>query len=235
METNRNYADECGDHGGTNRDGDPCGRAAGWGRDADSGKCRIHAGTSPDGSSHAGNDFAKGNAGGSPPEGNTNSVSHGLYAQTNHFYTDVIGEDIRALVDDIFTDYLEEYRERHGDPTTGTEAELFRIAVSFGKHVYADNWAETRPDSLESGHAMVDRETKTTEDGDTYYKYKETVVAAGQARLSRDRRSWLKDLGLMGESPDAKQANALADGIDLTLSTEEKQGLNDAFDVQPDT
>lgn len=201
--------------------------------------CWIETHGNPDGENPHGapesNSNAEGNPGGSAPAGNTNSVRHALYAETNNFYTNVIGDDVRALVDDIFTDYLEEYEERHGDPTTGTEAELFRIAVSYGKHVYADNWAETKPDSLDSGHGMVDRETRTTEDGDTYYKYKETVVAKGQARLSRDRRSWLKDLGLMGESPEAQQANALSEGIDLTLSTDEKQGLNDAFDVEPET
>lgn len=202
--------------------------------------CWIETHGNPDGENpHGapeGNQNAEGNPGGpGATEGNTRAVRHALYAQTNHFYTDVIDDDTRALVDDIFTDYLEEYEERHGDPTTGTEAELFRIAVSYGKHVYADNWAETKPDSLESGHGMVDKETRTTEDGETYYKYKETVVAKGQARLSRDRRSWLKDLGLMGESPEAQQANALADGIDLTLSTDEKGALDSAFDTEPET
>lgn len=42
MEEQRRYDDECGDYGGTNSDGDPCGRPAGWGRDADSGLCRSH-------------------------------------------------------------------------------------------------------------------------------------------------------------------------------------------------
>jgi len=51
----RNYADECGDHGGK---GGECGLPAGWGTDFDSGKCRHCRGTSPDGSSHEGNDWA---------------------------------------------------------------------------------------------------------------------------------------------------------------------------------
>jgi hypothetical protein len=48
----------CGDHGGTNRRDEPCGRTAGWGTDFDDGKCRQHRGTSPDGTSHEGNDWA---------------------------------------------------------------------------------------------------------------------------------------------------------------------------------
>lgn len=54
----RNYQDECGDHGGRNSDGDPCGRPAGWGTDFDDGKCKHHRGTDSDGSSHEGNDWA---------------------------------------------------------------------------------------------------------------------------------------------------------------------------------
>lgn len=51
----RNYDDECGDHGGR---GGECGLPAGWGTEFDSGKCRHCRGTSPDGSSHEGNDWA---------------------------------------------------------------------------------------------------------------------------------------------------------------------------------
>lgn len=58
MATERNYESECGDHGGTNRAGEPCGRPAGWGTDFDDGKCKHHRGTNADGSSHEGNTFA---------------------------------------------------------------------------------------------------------------------------------------------------------------------------------
>ena len=44
----RNYEDECGDHGGTNSAGDPCGRPSGWGTDFGSGKCKHHRGTNAD-------------------------------------------------------------------------------------------------------------------------------------------------------------------------------------------
>jgi len=54
----RTWEDECGDHGGRRQDGEPCGRQAGWGTDNDTGPCRRHLGTSEDGSSHEGNDWA---------------------------------------------------------------------------------------------------------------------------------------------------------------------------------
>lgn len=58
MATEHNYENECGDHGGTNRHGEPCGRPAGWGTDFDDGKCKHHRGTNADGSSHEGNNYA---------------------------------------------------------------------------------------------------------------------------------------------------------------------------------
>jgi len=168
------------------------------------GKCNTHG---AEGGAPEGNDNAEGNDGGAS-EGNQNATTHGLYAETNAFYQQVLGDDLRALVDDIFADYLDRYRELHGEPTTGDEAELFRIAVSYGKHVHADNWALDKPDSLDSGHAMVDQETKVSESGREYHTYKEHVVAKGQARLSRDRRAWLKDLGLL-DDPQSQTADAI--------------------------
>lgn len=37
----------CGDYGGTKEDGAPCGRPAGWGTDAEEGRCRDHPHPSP--------------------------------------------------------------------------------------------------------------------------------------------------------------------------------------------
>lgn len=84
MEDDRNYADECGDHGGTNSQGEPCGRAAGWGTPNDSGRCRRHLGTSPDGSSHDGNDWAS---------------KHGAYSEK--FVTDFLTDQEQSMLDDV--------------------------------------------------------------------------------------------------------------------------------------
>lgn len=68
--------DTCGDHGGTNRSGEPCGQPAGYGTDFETGKCKHHRGTSPDGSSHEGNDWA---------------ATHGAYSES--FVRDFLRED----------------------------------------------------------------------------------------------------------------------------------------------
>lgn len=82
MEDDRNYADECGDHGGRNSSGEPCGRAAGWGTPNDTGRCRRHLGTSPDGSSHEGNDWA---------------ATHGAYSES--FVEDFLTLQEKAMVE----------------------------------------------------------------------------------------------------------------------------------------
>jgi hypothetical protein len=80
----RNYNDECGDHG----DHD-CGLPAGWGTDFDSGKCRHCRGTSPDGKSHEGS--------------NNPGYEHGAFS--DHFRSDLTDAEERAL--EAMTDHLE--------------------------------------------------------------------------------------------------------------------------------
>lgn len=170
--------------------GDTCALPAGWGTDhVGEGRCKHH--DAPGGARE----------GAGAPSDNTNAVTYGAYADVNNFYTDVLDDAHREMVDAIFTDYVEAYEVRHGDPPLGHEAELFRIAVSHGKHVYADNWAVDRPAELDSGNPVVDQEVHYTDEGTKYHKYRETVVAKAQKRLSTDRRQWLKDLGLL-EDPD---------------------------------
>lgn len=168
------------------------------------GRCKHHGGKGGSGGPREG-------SGGKP--GNTNAVTHGAYAQCNPFYTDVLDEPLRQLVDDIFEDYLEEYRSLHGEPILGHETELFRLSVTHVKDISLDTWATERPHSLESGHPMVDRETRYTQGGREYHKYKESVVLAAQQKLSRDRRQWLKDLGLLkdAESDAAEALTGLTD------------------------
>jgi hypothetical protein len=195
----RNYEDECGDHGGNQGE---CGLPAGWGTEFDSGKCKHHRGTSPDGTSH---------------EDNTNAVTHGAYADCNSYYQNVLDEDLRQFVDDVFADYLGKYEALHGDPPLGIEAELFRVAVTHAKDIGLDRWADEKPDGLDSGHPLVDEETEIVPVGEgrieTQRRYRESVVLAAQKKLSNDRRMWLKDLGLL-EDPDSQNAEGRKDVAD---------------------
>lgn len=204
----RNYADECGDHGGSNRNDEPCGRPAGWGTDFDSGKCRQHRGTSPDGSSHEGNDWAEGNEGGGAEEGNTNAVKHGAYADEHAFYSEVATDVERKIIDDVFVDYVEKYKTRHGEPGYSDKVELFFCAVTIGKEIHGENWAVDRPEDLDSGNVLVASEENYTDEGTRYVKYKKTVIQSATKELEGRRRKWLKDMGLL-ESPEGEVAGAV--------------------------
>jgi hypothetical protein len=191
---------------GTNNEGEPCGLDAGWGTENDSGPCKFHGG--------AGGDV--GDPGGAP-EDNTNAVTHGAYAEANSYYQNVLDDELREFVDDVFADYLEKYRDLHGDPPLGIESELFRIAVTHAKDIGLDRWADEKPEGLESGHPLVDEETEIVPIGEgeieTQRRYRESVVLAAQKKLSNDRRMWLKDLGLL-EDPDSQDAQAKEDVAD---------------------
>lgn len=188
----RNYEDQCGDHGGNNGE---CGLPAGWGTDFDDGKCRHHRGTSPDGSSHAANDFA---------------ATHELYSQSNTYYQRR-DKAAQAIIDGIYEDYYERYVERHGEPARGDEAMLFKVAVNIHKQLKADEWEAARPDSLDSGHPLIDRSEQRTPQGERYYEYRVTAVDKAEHRLSTRTRQWLKDMDLLGSPDDGAD-------VDITIS-----------------
>ncbi|PCR89307.1 hypothetical protein [Natrinema ejinorense] len=193
---------------GTNRNGEPCGHPEGWGTENDSGPCKFHGGAGGSGGEREG-------AG--APEENTNAVTHGAYADHNSYYQNVLDDALREFVDDVFEDYLEQYRELHGDPVLGIESELFRISVTHAKDIGLDRWADEKPEGLESGHPLVDEETEIVPVGEgqteTQRRYRESVVLAAQKKLSTDRRQWLKDFGLL-EDPDSQLADSQEDVAD---------------------
>jgi len=194
-------SETCGDYGGTAKStGQPCERPAGWGTDFQDGKCKFHRGTNSDGSSHT---------------DNTHAVTHGAYADQNRFYSDVLDDEMRAVVDAVYESYLDAYTDHHGEPPLGHDIELFNIAVNIGKQLHADNWLSEKAGELESGNPLIDKETKVKAVGDQIIeerRYRESAVISAQQKLSRERRQWLKDLGLL-EDAQGKMADALENGI----------------------
>ncbi|WP_324757066.1 hypothetical protein [Haloarcula montana] len=194
-----------------------CGAWPGKGTDhVGEGRCSKHGGEAGSGGEREGS---------GAPEENTNAVTHGAYADCNSYYQDVLSDELRKFVDDVFADYLKKYQECHGgagldddaDLTDGIplgiESELFRISVTHAKDIGLDRWADGKPDRLESGHALVDKDTtvKTTQHETLKEtEYRESVVLTAQKRLSTDRRQWLKDLGLL-EDPQSQTADAISD------------------------
>lgn len=184
-----------------------CGSVAGKETDhLGEGRCKFHGG----------NNSGENGQGGT--EDNTNAVTHGAYADENSYYQNVLGDAMREFVDDVFEDYLERYKELHGDPPLGIEAELFRVSVSHAKDIGLDQWADEKPEELESSHPLVDKETTkkslTNRYGETEIiaqrRYRKSVVQRAQMELSRDRRMWLKDLGLL-EDPESQKADSIVE------------------------
>ena len=191
-----------------NSTGEPFQRQVGWGTDSSDGRCKFHGGATP---TKAENPDV------GPPEGSTNAVTHGAYADENSYYQNILNDPLREFVDDVFADYLDDYQERHGEPPLGIKAELFRIAVTHAKDIGLDRWADEKPEGLDSGHPLVDEETEIVPIGEgateTQRRYRESVVLTAQKRLSTDRRQWLKDLGIL-EDPDSQDAAAKQDVAD---------------------
>ncbi len=177
-----------------------CGSWPGKGTDhVGEGRCSNHGGNNGGSREDAG-----------APEDNTNAVSHGLFAETNRFYQEVMDEQFRKLCDNIYEDYLKDFEERNRPPRTPQKARLFEISVNHIKIIYSDNWAVDKPDNLESGNPMVDKETRIKTSMDmghaTETRYTETVVVGTQQKLRREDRQWLKSYGML-DGPESKQAD----------------------------
>jgi len=172
------------------------GYCEGW--QMDNGRCHKHGGRNED------DDRDPGGA----PEENTNSVSHGLYAETNNFYQSVMSDKQRRLCDEIFQDYCTQFRERNGEPHEGELSRLFEIAVNHIKIIHSDNWAVDKPQDLDSGNPMVDKGERFNTEGVPYQEYTETVVLKGQQRLRNADRKWLDSYDLLHDGDDGGEQAA---------------------------
>lgn len=117
----------CGDYGGTSKQsGNPCERVAGWGiPDDESGKCRQHRGTSPDGTSH---------------EKNQNAQSHGLFSKHDGYYHD-LDESEQEWVFDFTNTLLDRLRKAHGkEPDMFDKEALKNICIDFHRVAHANGY-----------------------------------------------------------------------------------------------
>lgn len=179
------------------------------------GRCRMHGGK--DSGAPEKNQNAVGNEGGSAPKDNTNRVEHGLFAEVNKFYQNVMEDAHRELCDQIYEDYVEDYVDINGEPATGHEARLFEISVNHIKIIYSDNWAYDRPSELESGSPMVDKETtyKTTAESVVQQdEYKPSIITSTQQQLRREDRAWLREYGLLND-PESQKADSMRSIADI--------------------
>lgn len=184
--TERNYGDECGDHGGDEGD---CGLAAGWGTDFDSGKCRFHRGTSPDGSSH---------------ENNGNAETHGLTSDPQKYYQRQDDADQERI-----DDWAESWARRADYELPGYDTILHETAVTLHQIHAADEYI------AEEG-VIVDQVIASTESGQPIVSEDENPAFLLKSRAMKDVIRTLKEFGCL-DDPDSQQAAAtktLAEVVD---------------------
>ena len=138
------------------------------------------------------------------PDDNTNAVTHAQHVERSRFYRKVMDNLDRRVCDDIYTDYLEKFKEINGQPTAGELDTMWQIATEHIQISHSDNWLADRPDSLGSGNAMVDRETRYAEGGQAYHKYKEAVTVGTKLKLRKEHRAWLKDHNMANDAENRK-------------------------------
>jgi len=180
----------CGDHGGNKSDGEPCGRPEGWGTNFDTGKCKHHRGTRPDG----------GNKGGAAPEGNQNAREHGYYVDPDAFYLGC-DKQKQQLIDDIEGSLIERYKEYHGrEPDRGDKEDFYEVAIGYAKRRSMRDYQASQV--TESGNPLLELREK---DGTTF-KVPSTVEEL-ITNSRRENRLERKHKGLEND-PEKEKAEA---------------------------
>jgi len=208
----------CGDFGGVNSQGEPCGRGSGWGTPNDSGRCRGCLGTKPDGTTGE-------NHGQGDQDGNQNAMKTGLESDPVNLFNWCVENEPKALT--YILSKLYDYSKRapeavfHADfDTDGVESfeDVEVQLTSYGDDLVMmciRDYARWRAAKEQLQEGITVQQTRSGENG-TF-----TVTAGNPVNLELDRmdKTTLRQkdtLGLM-PSPDMKTANA-AESLAQVLS-----------------
>jgi hypothetical protein len=175
--------DTCGDHGGRRNDGSPCGRAAGWGTDFDSGKCRECRGTNPDGT--VPDDHGA-------PENNGNAETHGMTSEAEKWFARH-REDAAPAVKRIVDGWMQLAPfgwDVEGHVWLLVEAAINECQLRRGNQYLADEGLV-----VESFEGVAD-------DGRDIITKKEHPALKPKSRLQRDTVRILEKVGILGDSDD---------------------------------
>lgn len=204
-------SDTCGDHGGRRQDGEPCGRAAGWGTDFDSGKCRQCRGTKPDGT--VPDDHGA-------PEGNQNAMTHGLTADPMNLFDWLTENDPEgaAYVLGKLHDYSKQApREVFVVDFDADDVETFEDATAkltaFGDDLLTTcvrDYARKRAEYIQITEGIITEQQRATESGAV------TIEDSNPVNMDLDRfdRNQLRRKDKLGLLPD--------DGADVEVEVTAK-------------
>ena len=181
---------------GTNRDGEPCGLAAGWGHDFESDLCKFHGGAAnpDDQGAPLGNTNAEGDG---APANNGNAETHGLRADRQQWFErhrDDAGELIRAIVASYVSD------APFGWQQTAKVDQLCEVAI---------DQARLRQSNEFLDEFLTEQTVTVTEDGHEITELEENPAHMPRDRIKRTNTKILKELGVLDDPETASAAATL--------------------------
>lgn len=189
----------CGDFGGRRNDGEPCGRASGWGTPNDSGKCKKCLGTSPDGESHEGNQFA---------------MKSGIHSDPVNLFDWLAENDEGALA--YILGKLHDYAKRADEQVfvadvSGAESfeDVETKLTAYGDDVLfmcIRDYARWRGQKRQLKEGLITEQMRSS-DGSPYKVKDSNPVNLDLDRMDKTTLRGKDKLGLL-PSPEAKQAEA---------------------------
>lgn len=196
-------SETCGEFGGRRNNGEPCGRASGWGTPNDSGRCRACLGTAPDGGTE--------NHG--APENNANAVKHNQSADKSKLW-ERMGDSRKELWSAIRQAQIDRHKERHGQEPNAEDIDAYedRAWSAVLKKYARDYMAECME---KTGNPLMERVTKTV-DGEkvTYERPNQLLNEITDNR--REDRLAAKDRGMLND-PETQKAEAVGDATALWM------------------
>jgi hypothetical protein len=196
--------------GAENRNGEPCSLSAGWGTDHNGeGRCKFHGGASSGGA----------RKGAGAPENNGNAETHTLRSDPGAYY-ERQSEDGQDRIDA----WAESWARRGGYNGLGFDK-------IFHTHATKLHQIESADEAIANEGVIITRIVDRTEAGEPIKKDEENPAFLLQSRALKDILRFLKEFGCL-DDPDSQQADALQGGLDLKLSSEDKDALEAAFETE---
>jgi hypothetical protein len=161
-------------------------------------RCRFHGGATPtkDENPNVGapenNDFAEGNSGGKPPEGNTNGAIHYGFASWEKEYERLEGRS-REFVERMIADMRETAKEHAPEVDVDRREELLKEKATLSI-LFRRASCDTTPNAEDSRGFIIEDTTEI--DGETYTRKKPNPAIEATLQHSARQREIAKELSL---------------------------------------
>jgi len=193
----------------TNNRGEPCGLAAGWGTDNDTGPCKFHGGAG---------------GGDGPPEGNQNGLKHGFYADPMGLFDWLQDNDPEAAA--YILGKLHDYAQRASEPVFAIDVtpeavddfdDVTAHLTAYGDDILTTcvrDYARKRAERIQLTEGLLTEQTRSGESGPY------TVEDSNPINIDLDRfdRNQLQRKDKLGILPD--------DGADVEVEVTAKMWDN---------